>query len=324
MIGDWDPDAAPAGWTSWSEVVTDTADVARQVREVGPMIPAGAAGSERSRELWLARVAEIDGIAADVQRDALADGADPGWVEDGRLLGIQAAIDPDPPVWRWRPARQHPTEAFFIDLLHIDLWHLERAAALQLAYGERVRYQSGSGRADLDREQALFDRMDLRQRRASGVVAGARITAEESEQLWGAGAEQMRRMHACAVSRMSEAELREMWNEYADAHVPLLLPPYLYTDPATGKPLRPTLTELPSTDEILAQAAATQRARRAEDTDQPGTDSTIADAVQATNPGSHRDPEPWTSHDGKPEPEPELRRADPVSDRGLEQGGRDE
>ncbi|MFD5179422.1 hypothetical protein ACFWM1_26685 [Nocardia sp. NPDC058379] len=333
MIGEWDPDAAPARWTSWSHAVSEMFDVARQVRDVGPE-------SESSRQLWIARVADFDALAAEMRSDALADGADPGLVEDACLFGIQAALDPGPPDWRPRPARQHPTEVSFIDLLHLDLWHLERAAALQLAYEKRVRCRSGDARADLDREQALFDRIDLRRRRVSGVVAGARITVGEGEELWGTGAEWMRCMHAGAVNRMSEAELVEMWNAYADARTPLIWPPYLLTDPDTGKPQRPNLTEPPSTEEMLAQASAASaavaaaaesaaagvRARRGEDTDQPGADSTIAAAVQATNPGSHRDPERPTGLDGKPEtePEPELPRATPVRDLGLDHRGRDE
>lgn len=238
MIGEWDPDAAPARWASWSHAVSEMFDVALQVRDVGPE-------SESSRQLWIARVADFDDLAADMRSDALADGADPGLVEDACLFGIQVGIDPGPPDWRPRPARQHPTEVFFVDLLHLDLWHLERTAALQLAYEKRVRCRSGDARADLDREQALSDRTDLRRRRVSGVVAGARITAQEGEELWGTGAEWMRRMHAGAVNRMSEAELVEMWTAYADVRTPLLWPPYLLTDPDTGKPLRPNLTEPP-------------------------------------------------------------------------------
>ncbi|MFJ2834236.1 hypothetical protein ACIO52_02620 [Nocardia sp. NPDC087230] len=334
MIGEWDPDAAPARWTSWSHAVSEMFDVARQVRDVGPE-------SESSRQLWIARVADFDALAADMRSDALADGADPGWIEDACLFGIQVGIDPGPPGWRHRPARQHSTEVFFVDLLHLDLWHLERTAALQLAYEKRVRFRSGDARADLERERALSDRTDLRRRRVSGVVAGARITVQEGEELWGTGAEWMRRMHAGAVNRMSEDELAEMWNAYADAHVPLLWPPYLLTDPDTGKPLRPNLTEPPSTEKMIAQAAAAsaavaaaaesaaatgRRTRRGEDTDQPGADSSIAAAVQATNPGSYRDPERPTGLDGKPEtePEPELPRATPVCDLGLDHRGRDE
>ncbi|MFI8974172.1 hypothetical protein ACIGO9_14895 [Nocardia asteroides] len=321
MIGEWDPDAAPVGWTVLSAVVLSAARQARRVRDAGPDTPDGTAASVHARQRWLRRVAEFDTYAANVQRQAVADGVDPGWVEDARLLGVQLAITPVPPVLRWRPARQHRTEVFFTDLLYSDLWHLERAAALHLAYGDRLRYRSDSARADLIRERALFDRMDLRQRRVAAMVAGARITPQEGEQLWGAGAEHMRRMHALAVERMSEAELAELWNAYGDAQSPLLLPAYLHTDPATGKPLRPALTELPSTEELLAQADAARRDRRAEDTDQPGTDSTITAAVLATDRGSHRDPEPVTGTESAPEPEPELRRADFTRDLGLEQRG---
>ncbi|MFD4351549.1 hypothetical protein ACFWPX_03270 [Nocardia sp. NPDC058518] len=289
----------------------------RRVRETGMSVFADTDVADPVRQVWQR---QVDGLTADLantEHDARAAGVDLTWIHDARTVGSHQGASSQPGQVRRVPVRELGIERFFLDLLDLDLWQVERMAALDVALHDRAATGHGAIAVDSARESALLEHMLVRFSRASSLVAAVQITPDEGERMWGTGADAMRRMHATATDLMSDTQLLGQWQEYADADARLRTTLYLRQDPDTGKFLEDGLTGLPTPHGMIARVGVIFDARAAEGTEYPGTvqppptaaaghqppaADAIGSAVEATSTDTQGD---WAP-DPRPDPDPPI------------------
>ncbi|MFI5540716.1 hypothetical protein ACIA5H_30415 [Nocardia sp. NPDC051900] len=252
--------------------------------------------------------AHLDGLEAQLEQaeqTALTAGIEAAWIADARELGRHSTRPRVEAGVRQNPMRDNAAQDFYIDMLSLDLWHLERMAALAAARADRIatgRWSFGTNPA----AAAQFARnMQLYHQRVTALAHAAQFTATEADTFWGPAAEGARRGHAVHLETYTELDLVAAWNAYAAPSPDLAIPPYVPTDPDTGTPTAGAEVTPPTPQQMINTAAASLRARFVDaalhnehaDTD-PGAAAAITAAVDAAvATGQHAwDTEPDPSH----------------------------
>lgn len=214
---------------------------------------------EDPRTAWRAGLDMLDAQREQAEQTALSAGVEPAWISDARTLGaLSSRGRPDhQALTRTMPVRDSAAEAFFLDMLSLDLWHLERMAALAAARTDRIVTGRWSFGARPGAVAGFTQNMVLYHQRTTALTHAARITAEEAEQLWGAAAEGARRAHAVQLASYDELTLVHEWNYYALPRADLAVPPYVPTDPATDTPITGAQALPPPPQRFVAAATAT-------------------------------------------------------------------
>lgn len=268
----------PAQWSDWMHRIQNLAADVSRFHESGTMLIGEADPADPPRQVRQ-QADRLDAALDDAEQQARAAGLDLTWIHDARTVGSQQGASPHPSAVRRVPLRELGIERFFLDLLDLDLWQLERMAALDSAVHLRVAARHGGIAVESARTSALLEHMHVRFSRASSLVVGAQITSEEGERMWGAGADAMRRMHATATDQMSDAQLLEQWQEYADADARLRMPLYRRQDPDTGKFVEDSLTDLPSPQRMISRAVLIRETRPPEGTEHLATEQALGAAI---------------------------------------------
>ncbi|MGW5922161.1 hypothetical protein ACWFPY_24490 [Nocardia fluminea] len=235
--------------------------VAAQLREVmdaGPgMFDDGVSGD--SQLVWSERVEMLGVEREHAEFEALLGGVDPGWVADARELGQRGTSSPSHHVVRSHPARANEAQEFYLDMLELDLWSLERMASLEASRMDRI----ATGRWSFDRDpigMAQFaDNMAALHNRVTVLAAAAQLTPAEGDSLWGASVEGIRRVHAATFAAYNEHTLLQEWNSYALANPALAVPPYVPREPDTGTPTDIVTVVPPTPSQMLADASKAVR-----------------------------------------------------------------
>ncbi|MFD8101046.1 hypothetical protein ACFV24_16020 [Nocardia fluminea] len=303
------------------ELLRRVQNVAAQLREVtdaGPgMFDDGV--SADSQLVWTERLETLRIESEHAEFEAMLEGVDPGWVLDARELGKRGAKSPSPHVVRSHPARANEAQEFYLDMLEVDLWNLERMASLEAARVDRI----ATGRWSFDHDPiaaAQFaDNMAALHNRVTVLAAAAQLTPAEGDSLWGSSVEGIRRVHAVTFAAYDEQALAQEWNGYARADPALAVPPYVPRDPETGKPTDPAAVGPPTPGQMLADARSALRVqfvdtaiRDSESTDLAAESTAITAVVDAAL-GEDRE---WT---WEPDHDPAAGRGREIStDRGPE------
>ncbi|MEV0688281.1 hypothetical protein AB0I35_30930 [Nocardia sp. NPDC050378] len=266
--------------------IQELAALHRKISDAGPpMFDDGTSGD--SEQVWNERLELLTVQREQAEYAALLGGVDPGWVVDARELGWRGA-PPEPRVVRQHPARADQAQEFYLDMLELDLWTMERMAGLEAARMDRI----ATGRWTFDTnpiEVAQFaDNMAALHTRVTVLAAAARLTPAEGESLWGASVEGIRRVHAVTFAAYTEQTLAQAWNGYARADPALAVPPYVPRDPDTGTPTDTTQVAPPTPRKMLADATSALRSqfvdtaiRQAEPTDLAAESTAITAVVDA-------------------------------------------
>ncbi|MGC4989892.1 hypothetical protein [Nocardia salmonicida] len=235
--------------------------VAAQLREVmdaGPqMFDDGISGD--NEQVWRDRLETLGVEREHAEFEALLEGVDPGWVVDARELGQRGTSSPSPHVVRSHPARANEAQEFYLDMLELDLWNLERMASLEASRMDRI----ATGRWSFDRDpigRAQFaDNMAALHNRVTVLAAAAQLTPAEGDSLWGSSVEGIRRVHAATFAAYDEHTLLQQWNSYALPNPALDVPPYVPRDPDTGTPTDIVTVVPPTPSQMLADASKALR-----------------------------------------------------------------
>ncbi|WP_435592145.1 hypothetical protein [Nocardia sp. bgisy118] len=232
-----------------------------RVRNAGYETTEDPALNEEHRAAYLAHLDTLEAEREQAEQTALSAGLDPTWVEDIRELGTRDAHPPIRSATRHAPARDNAAQEMYVDMLGLDLWHLERMASLSAARSDRIATGRWSFGANPIAEQRFADNMQLRHQRVTALAHAAEITPAEAETLWGAGAEGARRGHALYVETHEELSVVAEWNAYAIASPDLAIPPYLPAESATATPTAGAHTSPPTPQQMIDAASASLRAR---------------------------------------------------------------
>ncbi|MGS2804614.1 hypothetical protein [Nocardia sp. MW-W600-9] len=220
------------------ELLRRVQNMAAQLREVTDAGPAmfDDGVSADSQLVWTERLETLRIESEHAEFEAMLEGVDPGWVLDARELGKRGASSPSPHVVRSHPARANEAQEFYLDMLEVDLWNLERMASLEAARVNRI----ATGRWNFDHDpiaaEQFSDNMAALHNRVTVLAAAAQLTPAEGDSLWGSSVEGIRRVHAVTFAAYDEQALAQEWNGYARADPALAVPPYVPRDPETGTP----------------------------------------------------------------------------------------
>ncbi|MGN2635024.1 hypothetical protein ACTD5D_02275 [Nocardia takedensis] len=207
----------------------------------------------------------LDALSAErerVEQTALSAGVRQEWIDDAVALGENSARPRVDALSRLdsMPWRDNAAQGFFVGMLGLDLWHLERMAALAAERDDRVATGRWSYGKNPISEKQFAQNMELRHERVVALAHAAQITEDEADMLWGDAAEPYRRDHAVRLEIRDELSVARAWHSYTKPSTELSVPPYVPTDPATGTPIVGAHTLPPTPQQMIAAAAATLRA----------------------------------------------------------------
>lgn len=223
---------------------------------------------------WQQHLEALDGERERLEQTALSAGVDPELIADAAALGRQRTRPRVDAATRElsSPARDDAATGFYVDMLVVDLWRLERMAAIAAARSERIatgRYSFGT---DPLTEARFAANMDLYHQRVTALATAAHITPTEAEELWGSGAEPVRRQHAIHLDGYDELTLIQEWKTHARPTRELASPPYIPPDPAVGDPTAEPSARPPTPQQMISAAEASRRSEFL-DTALAGTDT---------------------------------------------------
>ncbi|MEV6140495.1 hypothetical protein AB0L63_31535 [Nocardia sp. NPDC051990] len=205
----------------------------------------------------------LDGLEAEreqAEQTALTAGIEPAWIEDARELGIQSTRPRVDAGVRQNPVRDNAAQDFYVDMLSLDLWHLERMAGLSAARAARVATGRWSFAVNPIAATQFAQNMQLYHERVTALAHAAQITSTEADELWGPVAEGTRRDHAVNLATYDELTLVNEWNSYATVRTDQAIPPYVPTDLDTGIPIAGAQVIPPTPQQMIAAATASLRA----------------------------------------------------------------
>ncbi|MBF6326617.1 hypothetical protein IU451_29395 [Nocardia cyriacigeorgica] len=265
-----------------------------------PVVPVGDQElDEEQQRAHAAAVDAVEGLLEQTEQTALSAGVPVGWIADMRELGARGARpapapEPGSPVSAV-PVRDGVSQQFYVEMLSVDLWHLERMAGLAAASADRIATGRWSISTDPGAEGRRFaEAMARRWERVNALARAAELTDSEAQTLWGAGADGIRHFHAGAVSTWTEATLVQAWSDYAHSTPDLAIPPYVPAGAGAGA--QESAPTVPTPQQMIAAASAALRS------------SFIANAITAaTHDHAEITPEPevenWdTRTDVEPDP----------------------
>ncbi|WP_039804468.1 hypothetical protein [Nocardia araoensis] len=208
--------------------------------------------------------AHLDGLEAQreqAEQTALTAGIEAAWIADARELGRHSTRPRVEAGVRENPVRDNAAQDFYIDMLSLDLWHLERMAALAAARADRIATGRWSFGTNPGAAAQFARNMQLYHQRVTALAHAAQFTATEADMFWGPAAEGARRGHAVHLETYTELDLVAEWNAYAAPSPDLAIPPYVPTDPDTGTPTAGAEVTPPTPQQMIDTAAASLRAR---------------------------------------------------------------
>lgn len=255
---------------------------------------------------WQVQLDWLDSQREHAEQTALSAGVKPTMIEDARELGRRGAQPQARERTRQPPTRDSAAEGFYLDMLGLDLWHLERMAGLAAARDERISTGRWSFGSDPIAAAHFGQNMRLRHQRITVLAAAAHLDAAEADLMWGPGTRGERRRHAVTLSAYDELTLAQEWKSYAHANPDLVVPPYIPT--AGGTPTAGPGATPPGPDELIADARALLHTGSLISSahtgfgDQPGISRAITAAVDTALPGSEAswpgEPETTTESSG--------------------------
>lgn len=122
------------------------------------------------------------------------------------------------------PVREEAATRLLVELLSLELWHLERMAFLAATCADRIPRSRWTIHVGAALEQCFDDAMVRRWERVEALARAADLTAAEADALWGAGAEGVRQIHAVAIRGWTEQTLTQEWTYYASSALAHAIP----------------------------------------------------------------------------------------------------
>ncbi|MFB8004880.1 hypothetical protein [Nocardia sp. NPDC056000] len=263
-----DPDPVPTGVSisRWKNtLLRQVHDLAAEFVRIESLGSEGYDGNAGDAETeWLDHLDALTAVRESTERIALSAGVPQSWIEHARDVGAGRIAAPGQPE-----VPEEPSEAkqFYLDMLGVDLWNLQRMAFVAAAREIRLSdtgYQFGrdplAGR-DYQRN------MELLNTRVCALADAAEITVHEAEKLWGtAQTADARHMAAATINGWDDLAVEFAWRHYSKPNPDAALPPYLPVEAQRGEALHRIGVRPPSPQQLLDHATAALRADSAGET----------------------------------------------------------
>ncbi|MRH92944.1 hypothetical protein GFY24_36940 [Nocardia sp. SYP-A9097] len=202
---------------------------------------------------WLDHLDALSAVRESTEHIARSLGVPQPWIERARDLGAGRSPAPDPEP----AAEQAPSEAkqFYLDMLSVDLWNLQRMAFVVAARETRLAEGGYGFGADPVAGAAYRRNMAHLHTRISALADAAEITARDAEKLWdSAEVDDLRHVTAAVVNRWDDLTVESTWRRYTRADFDAALPPYIPVDSDGGKAAVGTGIGPPTPEQLIARA----------------------------------------------------------------------
>ncbi|WP_157120582.1 hypothetical protein [Nocardia fusca] len=176
---------------------------------------------------WRAHLDVLEAAREHTEQVAVTAGVHPSDVDDARQRGLFGLAAPQQPPVREGIDRTGEMQDFYLDMLGLDLWHLERMASLHVTRTHRAAQGHSELHAGPMALRTFADNMALRSQRVTALAHVLRVTDTEAAALWGPGATSMRYWHAAAHQHASDLDLAAEWHSYSRPSAELATPPYV-------------------------------------------------------------------------------------------------
>ncbi|WP_405135468.1 hypothetical protein [Nocardia sp. NBC_01388] len=210
---------------------------------------------------WLDHLDALTAVRESTERIALSVGIPQPWIERARDVGAGRTATPG-----HLAVPEAPSEAkqFYLDMLSVDLWNLQRMAVVAAARAIRLTEGYEFGRDPLAGRDYQRN-MDLLHARISALADAAGATVGDAENLWGtAGTENLRRATAATVNGWDDLTVEFAWRQFARPSPDAALPPYIPVEDPAAEPVHRIGVRPPTPEQLVAQATGALRATRAE------------------------------------------------------------
>ncbi|MFE2999734.1 hypothetical protein ACFXG4_32635 [Nocardia sp. NPDC059246] len=234
-------------------------DYAAEFRRIEALGAAGYDGTDGDgTKDWLDHLDALSAVREATERVALSAGIPQPWIERARTVGAEYSPTP-PPDLSQPPASE--AQQFYLDMLSVDVWNLQRMA--YVAAARELRETEGSyefGTAPFARAEYQHN-MQLLHLRVRALADAAHLTPADAEKLWGSSDNaDLQQVTAVAVNSWDNLTLEFAWRQYAQPNPASAVPPYLDADYHGEHPLTPGDIQPPTPEQLITQAAQTLRA----------------------------------------------------------------
>ncbi|MBF6176038.1 hypothetical protein [Nocardia blacklockiae] len=306
-----EPDPATDAIPQWHQrLLWQIRRYASEHQRISRAGPAGYDGTDSDgTAAWRSHLNALEAHREVAEQDALSAGIPAADITDAREAGIRGgaatASLPDPPSI----TRPDAVKEFYLDMLAVDWWELERMALVDTA--RRIRLPEGLYGLGDGGDRAVLDRnMRLLHTRVTALAAAAALSEAEGNQIWGdPGPAAWRRYAALTVDTWDDPTLEHTWRSYTIPLTDPAVPPYIPVDAATGTPTGQLHTLPPTPDELLSWTHHALTTTPYDTTQPPHPQAQTA--VDVALPAADRN---WT-----PEPSPNA-SADPPTTSGHTAG----
>ncbi|MFI8974174.1 hypothetical protein ACIGO9_14905 [Nocardia asteroides] len=250
----------------------------RRVSEAGPDMFEDGISADREK-VWRDRLELVNAEREHAEYAALLGGVNPDWVNHARDLGYRGEEGPARTVVRQHPERADGAQEFYLDMLGLDLWQLERMASLEAARLDRIETGRWSFGRDPLGAARFAENMHALHARASVLAAAARLTSHEGENLWGASVAGIRRVHTVSIQAYDDLALAQEWNRYARADPEPVVPLYVAPTTTAGGAVPPTPHQMLTDARTALRTEIIDAAIRSAEPSDPAAESTAITAV---------------------------------------------
>ncbi|MFE3757928.1 hypothetical protein ACFXO9_26775 [Nocardia tengchongensis] len=256
-----DPDPEPQARSiqQWKiDLLQQIHDSAAEFRRIDSLGPDGYDGTDGdATKDWLDHLDALSAVREATERIALSAGIPQPWIERARTVGAGYSPTPAPDLSE-EPVGE--AKQFYLDMLSVDLWNLQRMA--YVAAARELREAAGSyefGRDPLAGAEYMHN-MELLHLRVRALAYAAQLTHRDAEKLWGAeGNAELRQVTATAVNSWDNLTVEFAWRQYAHPSPASAVPPYLSVDDDAGRRHLGRDTSPPTPDQLIADAAQALR-----------------------------------------------------------------
>ncbi|MEV6096200.1 hypothetical protein [Nocardia sp. NPDC051981] len=254
-----DPEPPTESIERWKiDLLQRVHDLAAEFRRIDDLGAAGYDGTDGDgTKDWLDHLDALSAVREATERIALSAGIPQPWIERARTVGAEYTPTP-PPDLSEQPANE--AKQFYLDMLSVDVWNLQRMA--YVAAARELRETEGSyefGTAPFARAEYQHN-MQLLHLRVRALADAAQLTHADAEKLWGAAENaDLQQVTAVAVNSWDNLTLEFAWRQYTQPNPASTVPPYLDADYHGERPLAHGAISPPTPEQLITEAAQTLR-----------------------------------------------------------------